>query len=93
VLGSAAKRPALRDALAAVERENLADITRVFEVATEHGWVKKNFAAESVAAVWHGLVLGHYLPELAEGVLDPGDWAAAASEAMLHLMFDDLVGR
>lgn len=93
VLGSASKRPALRDALAVVEREKLADITRVFEVATEHGWVKKTFAGESLAAVWHGVVLGSYIPAIAEGALDTDDWVKAVTEAMLHIMFDDPVDR
>lgn len=89
VLGSSLTRPALRAAVAEVESEKLVDIVRVFEVAQEHGWVRPAFAGASVAAVWHGLVLGTYVPAVVGDVLDADDWVRAATEAMLHLMFDE----
>lgn len=89
VLGSCVTRPALREAVAQVEREMLADVIQVFEVAREHGWLRPTFAGESVAAIWHGLVLGSYIPAIAPDALDITDWAKAATESMLHLVFDD----
>lgn len=93
VLGSASTRPALRAAVADVEREKFADTIRVFEVAREHGWVKATFSGESLAAVWDGIVLGNFIPTLAEDLLDTDDWVRAATEAMLHILFDDPVTR
>ncbi len=89
VLGSAASRPTLREAVAEVERANIADIIRVFEVAREHGWVKPTFSGESLAAVWHGIVLASFIPVIAADILDRQDWVSAATEAMLHILFDD----
>lgn len=93
VLGSAMTRPTLREAVAEVERDYFADVIQVFAVAREHGWVKTGFFSESIVAVWQGVVLGSYLPAIASGVLDTNDWMKAATEAMLHLMFDDPVAR
>ena len=93
VLGSAMTRKELMDAVAVIDRENIRDVNRVFAAAIEHGWIKSTFKPESILSVWQGVVLGSYIPAVADDLVDVEDWSAAITEAMLHLMFDDPVER
>lgn len=90
IIGSAATRPELMEVVARTQNELITHYTKVFEVAKEHGWVNSSINHEAMVALWLGIILGRFIPEVSGGLVDGEEWNKVATEAVLHLMFGDL---
>lgn len=89
IVGSAATRPELMKVVAATQNELIEHYANVFEVAYEHGWVNPKIDRKAMVALWLGIILGRYIPEVSEGLVDGNQWDLLAKEAVLHLMFGE----
>jgi AcrR family transcriptional regulator len=90
IVGSAATRPKLMEAVAKTQNDLIVHYAEVFEVVTEHGWVNQTIDRRAMVALWTGLILGRFIPEVSGGLVDDDAWNALATEAILHLMFGEL---
>lgn len=89
VVGSAVSRPELMREVAKKDQEIVSQFTRIFEVAAEHGWINSSIELNAMVALWFGVILGRYLPEISDGYINGEEWNKAATESMLHLLFGD----
>lgn len=89
VIGSAVSRPALMREVAQTEQEIIERFTKVFEVAVEHGWVNSSIDLRAMIALWFGVIMGRYMPEISDGYVDGDEWNKATAECFLHLMFGE----
>lgn len=87
IIGSAATRPELMKAVAKTQNDLITHYATVFEVAFEHGWINPNIDRKAMVALWLGIILGRYIPEVSDGIVDGEAWNALAKDAVLHLMF------
>jgi AcrR family transcriptional regulator len=88
VLGSAASRPALREAVNQIVWEASQDLARIFDVGRSRGWVTETISSESIAILWYGSLLGRHLVET-NPAFDPAEWDRAMTKVILHLVLDE----
>jgi len=87
VLGSAASRPALRQAVNQIILEASQDLARIVDVGRSRGWVTDTISSESFAIWWYGALLGRHLVET-NPAFNPTEWDSAMTKAVLHLVLD-----
>jgi AcrR family transcriptional regulator len=85
VLGSAASRPELRDAVEAADSEASEQFAMVIAVAQDRGWTGRRFDPEVAALWWFGMVNGRFLVEGSRSAADRQAWDEIATEAIVRL--------
>ena len=71
VLGSAISRPRLRESVIAANREHMAIVGSLFELARDRGWLAVDFPVNDLAVWFTGTVLGRHLAETDPDFFDP----------------------
>lgn len=86
VIGTAAVRPALADALAAVHRESFTAIAALLDKPSRNGWLRGDLEPAAMVAVLLGITNGRSLVEIGNSGVDLADWDAAAMSAVLSFL-------
>lgn len=86
VIGSAVTRPRLKEAVAAVNREEMALLARALEIGVKRGWSTLRHDPQTTAYWWWGVVNGRHLIEI-DHSLDASAWDAVTLDAVSRLMF------
>jgi AcrR family transcriptional regulator len=89
ILGSATSRPSLQEAIRAVHRDAVAELTKCVEFGQRHGWVADRFEAEVLAEWWCGFIVGRHLLDDYGRLQDHPDWLAATLTAVDALIGTD----
>lgn len=93
VIGTAAVRPALADALAAVHRESFTAIAALLDKPYRNGWLRSDLEPAAMVAVLLGITNGRSLVEIGDSGVDLDDWDAAATSAVLSFLVQPMQER
>lgn len=93
VIGTAAARPALADALAAVHRESFSAIAALLDKPYRNGWLRNDLEPAAMVAVLLGITNGRSLVEIGDSGVDLDDWDAAAMSAVLSFLVQPPSGK
>ena len=86
VIGSAVTRPTLKEAVATVNREEMALLARALEIGVKRGWSNLRHDPEATAYWWWGVLNGRHLVEI-DDTIDAAAWDAVTLDAVSRLMF------
>lgn len=86
VLGSAVTRPVLREAIVAINREEVDLLGRAFEVGVRRGWTPFVHDPRTVAYWWWGMINGRHLVEIDDQV-DASGWDAVNLAAVVGVIY------
>ena len=86
VIGSTYGRPALAEAVAAVQSRAIHQIALVLRGAQQNGWLRPGLDLDAFAAWFAGQTLGRILIELAPSEVDEAAWNAISADAVRHVL-------
>lgn len=89
VLGSAATRPALQEAIRAAHLQTVDEVSKAIGYAQRRGWISDTFAASALVEWWLAYVLGRHVVEEYGRDSD----AEAVSQIMAAVVFDLIAPR
>ena len=87
VLGSAATRPDLRDAVRTAHQYVVAELAKVFAYGQRRGWVHKDFTSTEISEWWYSLITGRHIAEVYGGDAEAVGWVNVTMHTISLLLF------